>query len=154
MNMLNYIGSWASIVGLALTIITMLLAVRVNRKVNSILKAKSDKSYFTQKVPGCIVALRDVQGIAADLELNILFSSIQYSKIKQSMDLIRSSWDMLYAYESKWSRRIKKWRWEGKFKHISRMYDKYHPCEQKRQDVIDFLSELIIFLEKEQKVNE
>lgn len=154
MNLLNYISSWASIAGFVLTIVTMLLAARVNRKVNSILKKKSDKNFFAQKAPACIKLLQETQGIAAESEFRILFSNIQYSKIKQSMDLLRSSWDTLYAYEGKWSKRRWKWKWERKFKHISRMYDKDSGCEQKRQEVIDFLSELIIFLEKEQGANE
>ena len=137
MNLLNYIGNWASIVSFILTIVTMLLAARVNRKVNSILKKKSDKTFFAQRAPTCIKLLKEVQGIAGE-----------------SMDLLWSSWDTLCAYESKWRKRKRKWRLERKFKYISRMYEKNGGCEPKRQAVIDFLSELIIFLEKEQGANE
>lgn len=154
MNLLNYIGNWASIVSFILTIVTMLLAAQVNRKVNSILKKKSDKTFFAQRAPTCIKLLKEVQGIAGESELRILFSNIQYSKIKQSMDLLWSSWDTLCAYESKWRKRKRKWSLERKFKYISRMYGKNGGYEPKRQAVIDLLSELIIFLEKEQGANE
>lgn len=152
MNLINCVGSWASIAGFMLTIITMFLAARVDRKVNSILRVKADKTYFSQKVSGCIESLKGVQGIAADVEKRVLFSTRQYTEIKQAIDLVGSSWDTLYLYENNKVREKRKREWEEKFTYISQMYD--HIQVQNRQYVIDFLSELIIFLEKEKEANE
>lgn len=148
---LEYIGSWASIIGLVITIFTFFLAANVNRKVNGVLKSKSDKTYFNKKVTGVINDLKKLQQIAEDEKNDILYATRQYSIINSAIELVNSSWDVLLQYENKLSKRIKIRSWNISFKKIREIYTV--EAVKNTKEVIVFLNELIIFLEKEHDNN-
>lgn len=145
---INEIGSWASIIGLAITIVTFFLAANVNKKVNGILKTKNDNSYFNKMVKGVIEDLKGMRGIAEDGKSGILYATKQYSQLNKAIEVVNSSWDVLLQYENKISRRIKINIWKRKFKRIRNMYT--GQTISNTNEVIAFLNEFITFLEKEQ----
>lgn len=149
---LGDVGSWASIIGLAVTVLTFFLAANVNKKVNGILKSKSDKSYFNKKVIVTISDLNHLREIAEEGKVDILYTTKQYSKINSAIELVNSSWDVLLPYENRLSKKIKSMSWNGKFKKIRNIYNQ--PFGKNTNEVITFLNEFITFLEKEQGNNE
>lgn len=149
---LSDIGSWASIIGLAITILTFFLAANVNKKVNGILKSKSDKTYFNKKVIVAISDLSNLLEIAEEGKTDILYSTKQYSKINSAIELVNSSWEVLLPYENKLSKKIKNASWNRKFEKIQNMYN--NRIIKNTNEVITFLNEFITFLEKEQDNNE
>ena len=149
---LGDVGSWASIIGLAITIFTDFLAANVNKKVNRILKSKSDKTYFNKKVNVAIQDLKLLQEFAEEGKRNLLFSTKQYSKINSAIELVNSSWDVLLQYESKFSKKVKINSWNKKFKKIRNLYN--FEISKDTNEVIAFLNEFITFLEKEHDNNE
>ena len=62
--MLSDIGSWASIIGLILTLLTLIITSRVNQKVNGVMKSRADKTYFNQRVETVIEELKEVKALA------------------------------------------------------------------------------------------
>ncbi len=149
---INELGSWASIIGLAITIVTFFLAANVNRKVNGILKTKSDNSFFNKKVGGVIDNLKRLQKTAEAGKYDILYGTKQFSQINSAVEVVNSSWDVLLQYENKISRRMKINSWKRKFKRISIIFAEQSP--RKTNEVIAFLNEFIIFLEKERGSHE
>ncbi|MBQ9928969.1 MAG: hypothetical protein IJO65_13485 [Lachnospiraceae bacterium] len=149
---LSDIGSWASIIGLAITILTFFLAANVNKKVNGILKSKNDKTYFNKKVVVAISDLSNLLEIAEEGKTDILYSTKQYSKINSAIELVNSSWEVLLPYENKLTKKIKNSSWNRKFEKIHNMYN--NRIIKNTNEVITFLNEFITFLEKEQDNNE
>lgn len=144
---LSDIGSWASIVGLALTIGTLFLTARVNTKVNDALKSKEDKTYFGNRAKNIIKELKEVKNLAEEDANGVLYSTKQYSKINSAINLIESSWDILLPYDNGLKKKWKVIIWRKKFKTIKEIYNNIHL--RKNRDVVAFLNELITFLEKE-----
>lgn len=149
---LGDIGSWASIVGLGLTLLTFLLAARVNSKVNRILETESDENYFKQKISNVLEELKETRNLAEEENIKILFSTKQYSKVKTAMQIVNASWDVLYIYNNQLIKKMKIHKWKHKFEEIKKMYDgqKVRSC----REMADFLGEFITFLEKEQSIHE
>lgn len=146
---LSDFGNWASIIGFIITIITFLLTTNVNRKVNSILKSQNDRSYFDKKVKIYLPSLRKLLSIAQTAHEEVLFSTTQYTSIYNAIQLVLSSWDVLMQYEKIIPKKIKIYHWKRKFTELQNMYN-----EKSNQDInklISFLTEFIIFLEKEQE---
>lgn len=146
---LSDFGNWASIIGFIITIITFLLTTNVNRKVNSILKSQNDRSYFDKKVKIYLPSLIKLLSIAQTAHEEVLFSTTQYTNIYNAIQLVLSSWDVLMQYEKIIPKKIKIYHWKRKFTELQNMYN-----EKSNQDInklISFLSEFIIFLEKEQE---
>lgn len=148
---LSDIGNWCSIIGLVITIITLLLTTNVNKKVNGILKSKSDRSYFDKKIEIYLPSLRQLLDIAPSAQKEVLFSTTQYANINNAIQLVRSSWDVLMQYERKGSKKKKIEQWEQKFKELKDMYELRYDKDAKK--LIAFLGEFITFLEKEQENN-
>lgn len=149
---INELGSWASIIGFVITIVTFFLAANVNKKVNEILKTKSDNSYFNKKVGGVIKDLEGLRGIAEEGKNGILYATKQYSQINNAIEVVNSSWDVLLPYENKISRRLKINDWKKKFKKIRIIYTEQ--TMPNTNEVVVFLNEFITFLEKEQSNHE
>lgn len=148
---LGDIGSWASIIGLGITLITFMLAANVNRKVNSILKTKSDKTFFNKKVKEAIKNLKEVQELAENDMVELLYNTKQYCNINNAIDLVDASWDVLLEYETAFSKKIKIASWERKFAKIEKMYD--GKISKNTTQLVSYLNQFIIFLEKEQNNN-
>lgn len=149
---LGDVGSLASIIGLVVTIITFFLAANVNKKVSQVLKSKIDRSYFDKKIGSYLQSLKDLQEIAPEAKTEILFSTTQYAKLNNAIELVSSSWNVLMQYESKRNKKIKITYWNDKFQELRNMYSKYGVKDSKK--LISFLAEFITFLEKEQDNNE
>lgn len=149
---LETVGSWASIIGLAITICTFFLAANVNKKVNGILKSKSDKRHFNKKVISTIRDLESLQGLAEEDKTNLLYSTKQCSIISKAIELTDSSWDVLLPYENKISKKIKIILWKKRFKKIQDMYKSN--IRKDTKEVIIFLNKFITFLEKEKENHE
>lgn len=151
MNLSDF-GNWSSIIGLVITIITFLLAANVNKKVNGILKSKSDRSYFDKKIGIYLSNLKQLQDIASSAQDEVLFSTKQYANINNVIQLVGSSWDVLMQYERKGTKKKKIDYWEKKFEEVQGMYKRSDSRDVRK--LISFLSEFITFLEKEQANNE
>lgn len=151
MNLSDF-GNWSSIIGLVITIITFLLAANVNKKVNGILKSKSDRSYFDKKIGIYLSNLKQLQDIASSAQDEVLFSTKQYANINNVIQLVGSSWDVLMQYERKRTKKKKIDYWEKKFEEVQGMYKRSDSRDVRK--LISFLSEFITFLEKEQANNE
>lgn len=149
---LETVGSWASIIGLAITIFTFFLAANVNKKVNGILKSKRDKTYFNKKVIVTIQDLKLLQTFAEEGKKDLLYSTKQYSKLNSALELVNSSWDVLLQYEGKFSKRMKIQSWNRKFRKIRDIYNLQ--ISKDTHTVITFLNEFITFLEKEYENND
>lgn len=115
MNLSDF-GNWSSIIGLVITIITFLLAANVNKKVNGILKSKSDRSYFDKKIGIYLSNLKQLQDIASSAQDEVLFSTKQYANINNVIQLVGSSWDVLMQYERKGTKKKKIDYWEKNLK--------------------------------------
>lgn len=146
---LSDFGNWASIIGLIITIITFLLTTNVNRKVNSILKSQNDRSYFDKKVKIYLPSLVKLLSIAQTAQEEVLFSTKQYTSIYNAIQLVLSSWDVLMQYEKTIPKKIKIYHWKRKFTELQNMYN--GKSNKDINKLISFLTEFIIFLEKEQK---
>lgn len=146
---LNKIGNWSSIIGLAITVFTFFLAANVNRKVNRILKAKNDKSFFEKRVSKTISDLTGLKELAETEQISLLYGTKQYSEINTAIDIVNSSWDALFQYENKLPRLIKIFLWKVKFKRIQYVYA--FKKDKHLKFVIRFLNEFITFLEKEKE---
>lgn len=149
---LGDVGSLASIIGLVVTTVTFFLAANVNKKVSQVLKSKSDRSYFDKKIGSYLQSLQDLQEIAPEAKNDVLFSTAQYAKINNAIELVSSSWDVLMQYENKRNKKKKITYWNGKFQELRDLYGKYGFKDSKK--LISFLAEFITFLEKEQDNNE
>lgn len=148
---LDTIGNVSSIIGLVITIITLLLSANVNRKVNTMLKVKADRTYFNKKVKNVIDDLKKLLDIAEKSEYDVLLSTKQYSTINSAICVVSSSWDALFQYENRLSKKRKIKSWNKKFESIRNMYNNN---TSDSNEVISFLSEFITFLEKENDNNE
>lgn len=140
-------GNWASIIGFVITILTFLLAARVNHKVNGILKTKQDRTYFQKRAKGTIQNLSEIKSAAEEDNTEVLFSTKQYSKINDAMELVSSSWDILLRYENKLSRKLIIHSWNKKFERVRQMYRSERIKSVK--EMITFLGAFITFFEKE-----
>lgn len=149
---LGDIGSWASIVGLVITLFTFFMASNVNKKVNEILKAKNDRKFFSKKAPKITSDLKHLQEIVENGEWVIWGSTMQQSKIYNAIEVVSCSWDVLLPNENKIVRKIKIISWNHKFKRIKEMYSGKRQMNSK--EMVTFLSEFITFLEKEQENDE
>ena len=148
---LSDVGSWASIIGLIITIITFCLASKVNKKVSKIVKTKCDRTYFSQKVSVAINGLKEVKEMAEE-SCAYLYATKQFSKINSAIELTISSWDVLYQYSSFVIKQMKIALWNRKFKKIKDMYNL--SGTKNTNELVKFLNEFITFLEKEQSNNE
>lgn len=146
------VGSLASIIGLVVTIVTFFLAANVNKKVSQVLKSKSDRRYFDKKIGSYLQSLKDLQKIAPKAKPDVVFSTAQYAKLNNAIELVSSSWNVLMQYESKRSKKKKIAYWEKKFTELRSMYSRYGARDLNK--LISFLAEFITFLEKEKDHNE
>lgn len=146
------VGSLASIIGLVVTIVTFFLAANVNKKVSQVLKSKSDRRYFDKKIGSYLQSLKDLQEIVPEAKTDVLFSTAQYAKLNNAIELVSSSWNVLMQYESKRSKKKKIAYWEKKFTELRSMYSRYGARDLNK--LISFLAEFITFLEKEKDHNE
>lgn len=146
------VGSLASIIGLVVTIVTFFLAANVNKKVSQVLKSKSDRRYFDKKIDSYLQSLKDLQEIVPEAKTDVLFSTAQYAKLNNAIELVSSSWNVLMQYESKRSKKKKIAYWEKKFTELRSMYSRYGARDLNK--LISFLAEFITFLEKEKDHNE
>lgn len=146
------VGSLASIIGLVMTIVTFFLAANVNKKVSQVLKSKSDRRYFDKKIDSYLQSLKDLQEIVPEAKTDVLFSTAQYAKLNNAIELVSSSWNVLMQYESKRSKKKKIAYWNEKFKELRSMYSRYGARDLNK--LISFLAEFITFLEKEKDHNE
>lgn len=150
--MLADVGSWASIIGLVITFITLFVTSNVSKKVNGILKVKSDKIYFNKKVPIIINDLTNLQERLKKEERIFWSSTREQLKINNAMEVINCSWDVLLPYEGRIVRQFKIMSWKCKFKKIRKMYSGEIQMDSK--EMVLFLNELITFVEKEWENNE
>lgn len=150
--MLSDIGSWASIIGLILTLVTLVITSKVNQKVNGALKSRTDKSYFIKRATGVVNNLKEVKKMAEEDANDILYSTKHYSQINSAINLVEASWEILLPYERKATKKRKIEKWTVKFKRVKEIYSmKYHT---NNKELVAFLDELITFLEKEINSNE
>ena len=144
---LSDIGSWASIIGLGMTLLTYAMTRSVKKEVNLVLKAQIDKVYFAKRVGNIVKNLEDVRRVVEVEKMDIWISTTQYAKINSAIELVKNSWDILYAYENKLIKKCKIHSWNKQFKNIECIYGKEKYADSK--EVISFLNKLITFLEKE-----
>ena len=57
---LSDIGSWASIIGLGITLLTYAMTRSVKKEVKLVLKTQNDKEYFAKRVGTVVKSLEDV----------------------------------------------------------------------------------------------
>ena len=148
---LSDVGSWSSIVGLILTFLTFFMTFNVNKKVNIALKSRNDRNFFNKKAPKMIEVLKDLQELVECGEYIIWDSTMQQSKINNAIEIVSCSWDVLFGNENKITRSVKIMIWKHKFKKVREMYNGKRAMNSK--EMVNFLSELITFLEKEQENN-
>lgn len=147
------IGNLCSIIGLIITVITFFVAANVNRKINKIQKIEKDISYFNKRVNPMIADLKDIQALATGTEdIEKIFGVKQQAKIKCVITVIDDSWNVLLQHETKIGKKLKIHSWNKKMKKIMKMYEGIET--KNRRELISFLTELITFLEKENKGNE
>lgn len=144
---LGDIGSWASIVGLIMTVVTLWTTANVNKKVNDILKSEKDKKYFDEKLSQILKKLKEVRQLAEDGNDSTLYSTRQYSKINEAIQIMECSWDILFRHENKKQKDKEIQKMQEKCKRIRGIYgDKF----KNTSELIELLNSIIIVLEKEQ----
>lgn len=150
--MIGIIADWVTIIGFVITIVTLILTANVNKKVNGILKTQNDRSYFDKKIGSYLNGLKQLQDIASNAKEDVLFSTMQYSIINNAIQLVNSSWDVLMQFETKNTRKKRIQYWQKQFKCVQDMYRFVNVRDTKK--LIEFLTEFITFLEKEQDYGE
>ncbi len=144
---LSDMGSWASIIGLLISVLTYFLTRSVKKEVNLVLKNQKDKNFFDNRVRAVLRDLKEIQNIAEEENSKMIWSNKTYSKINSAIELVRSTWDILYEYDNKIMKQYHIRVWTKKFRKVEEMYNGGILANNKT--ILVFLNELVTFLEKE-----
>lgn len=144
-HMLQTVSAWASILGLIISITSMLVTLNVKKKVNIILKTKEDESYFKKKAPIILENLNMVIMLAEKSDETV-FSDMQYSFVNAAILLIEKSLEIFFRYDNKIVRAFKVFYWKIKLKKGEKVFESR---TENFKLVIKFLNQLNCIIEKE-----